>query len=247
MSQKTTTQKFCSSFFKSLRVPRAEPLGGGKRIKMIYGEALSQGLPFFTHQNNGIEVISVILAIILASAAGIAAIDQIIKYFIVQGLAPNGSVTVINGLLSLTYVENRGVAFGMFQNHVWVFTALTSALIAVFIWMIVRKKFSGKLFYVCAALMIGGGIGNLIDRIFRGFVVDYLSLSFFPPVCNFADYCITAGAVMLVFILLFKSSRDKTLKEGDGAKVKETVSSDGASVSQDENAGNSPDGEENGD
>ena len=78
-------------------------------------------------------------------------------------------------------------------------------------------------------------------------MVDYLSLSFFPPVCNFADYCITAGAVMLVFILLFKSSRDKTLKEGDGAKVKETVSSDGASVSQDENAGNSPDGEENGD
>ena len=47
-------------------------------------------------------------------------------------------------------------------------------------------------------LIIGGGIGNLIDRIFRGFVIDYLSLSFFPPICNFADYCITIGAVLFV-------------------------------------------------
>ena len=58
-------------------------------------------------------------------------------------------------------------------------------------------------------LIIGGGIGNLIDRIFRGFVIDYLSLSFFPPICNFADYCITIGAVLFVLCILFQPDKKK--------------------------------------
>ncbi len=166
-----------------------------------------------------------VLTVILAAAAGIVAIDQLIKYFIVQGLAPNGSLSVIDGLFSLTYVENRGVAFGMFQDHVAVFAVITAVLIAAFIWMIIKKKFTGMTFYVSAALMIGGGIGNLIDRIFRGFVVDYLSLSFFPPVCNFADYCITIGAVLLVVVLLFKTGREKpALSIEDAENTQEPVS-----------------------
>ena len=60
--------------------------------------------------------------------------------------------------------------------------------------------------------IIGGGIGNLIDRIFYGYVIDYLSLSFFPPVCNFADYCITVGAVLLVlYIIFFSDSKNRKL------------------------------------
>ncbi|MBQ9461153.1 MAG: signal peptidase II [Clostridia bacterium] len=166
-----------------------------------------------------------VLTIVLAAAAVLVVIDQIIKYFIVQGLAPNGSMSVIDGLFSLTYVENRGVAFGMFQNHVWIFAVITSLLIGVFIWLIIKKKFTGKLFCISAALMIGGGIGNLIDRIFRGFVVDYLSLSFFPPVCNFADYCITIGAVLLVIVLLFKSSKESPAEEkNNNADSSENVS-----------------------
>ena len=77
--------------------------------------------------------------------------------------------------------------------------------------------YKGKFFYVCAALIIGGGIGNLIDRIFFGYVIDYLSLSFFPPVCNFADYCITAGTIMLVIYLLFFSD---VLDSSKKAKIK---------------------------
>ncbi len=153
------------------------------------------------------------LAIVMAAAAVLVIIDQVIKYFVVENLAPSGSVSVIDNLFSLTYVENRGVAFGMFQNHVWLFAILTILLIAVFIWLILSKKLEGKLFITAAALMIGGGIGNLIDRIWRGFVVDYLSLSFFSPVCNFADYCITIGAVLFVIVILFLGGKDKKQPE----------------------------------
>ena len=141
----------------------------------------------------------------LIVGAVLVIIDQIIKYFVSVYLQPVGSVSVIDNLFSLTYVENKGVAFGMFSDMRWVFVALTSALLAIIIFYMFKKRPKGKFFYICAALIIGGGIGNLIDRIFYGYVIDYLSLSFFPPVCNFADYCITAGTIMLVIYLLFFS------------------------------------------
>lgn len=141
----------------------------------------------------------------LIVGAVLVIIDQIIKYFVSAYLQPVGSVSVIDNIFSLTYVENKGVAFGMFSDMRWIFVALTAIMLAIIIFYMFKKRPKGKFFYVCAALIIGGGIGNLIDRIFYGYVIDYLSLSFFPPVCNFADYCITAGTIMLVIYLLFFS------------------------------------------
>lgn len=141
----------------------------------------------------------------LIVGAVLVIIDQIIKYFVSAYLQPVGSVSVIDNIFSLTYVENKGVAFGMFSDMRWIFVALTSILLVIIIFYMFKKRPKGKFFYVCAALIIGGGIGNLIDRIFYGYVIDYLSLSFFPPVCNFADYCITVGTIMLVIYLLFFS------------------------------------------
>ena len=109
---------------------------------------------------------------------------------------------MIDNVLSLVYVENRGIAFGMFQNMTWLFSVFTVVLIGVFLYLIIRKKLTGKLFYLSSMLIIGGGVGNLIDRMFRGYVVDYLALSFFPPVCNFADYCVTIGAVLFAVVIL---------------------------------------------
>lgn len=135
----------------------------------------------------------------------IAVLDQVIKYFVSVGIKPVGSVPVIDNILNFTYVENRGVAFGMFSGMRWVFIALTALLICAIIIYMFKRKPQSKLFYVCVALIIGGGIGNLIDRIFYGYVIDYISLSFFSPVCNFADYCITVGTVLLVIYVLFFS------------------------------------------
>lgn len=148
------------------------------------------------------------IAIVVGLSALIVAIDQIIKYFIYENLHPSGNVVVIDNLFSLVYSENRGAAFGIFQNATLVFSIITIALIAVFLYLLISKKFTGKLFTTAVILIIGGGIGNLIDRIFRGFVIDYLSLSFFPPICNFADYCITIGAALFILCILFTTGKD---------------------------------------
>ena len=143
--------------------------------------------------------------IALAIGLVIVVVDQIIKYFISAYLQPVGTIDVIDNLFKLTYVENRGVAFGMFSDMRWIFVALTSIMLIAIIFFMFKKHPEGNLFYISAGLIIGGGIGNLIDRIFYGYVIDYLSLSFFSPVCNFADYCITAGTVVLIVYVLFFS------------------------------------------
>lgn len=142
-------------------------------------------------------IISLIIAVL------VAVIDQVIKYFVVQGLQGTGVVSFIPGILDLTYVENKGVAFGMFTNLRWFFVAFVSVVIVLFLVLLIKNKGKSKVFSIACALIIGGGLGNLIDRIFLGYVVDYLALTFFPPVCNFADYCITAGTILLIVYLLF--------------------------------------------
>lgn len=151
--------------------------------------------------------------IAVAIGVALAAIDQIIKFFVNANLKEVGSVSVIDNLLSFTYVENNGVAFGSFAGNRWIFVVLTTALIAAILIYMFKKKPQSKLFYVSVALIVGGGIGNFIDRVLYGYVIDYISLSFFPPVCNFADYCITVGTVLLmIYVLFFTSTGKKDLK-----------------------------------
>lgn len=144
------------------------------------------------------------LLVIILSAV-IVGIDQLIKFLVYSYLKPVGSVEIIPGLFSMTYVENKGAAFGMMANMRWVFIIFTIAVIAVLFYVIFKKKIKSKMFTASAILLIGGGIGNLIDRIFLGYVIDYLSISFFPPVCNFADYCITVGTGLLLIYMIFIS------------------------------------------
>ncbi len=151
--------------------------------------------------------------IALLIGALIAVLDQVIKFFVTAYLKPVGTVNVLGDVFKLTYVENRGVAFGMFQGMQWIFVILTIAMLGVIIFLMFKKRPKSKFFYVCAALIIGGGIGNLIDRVFYGYVIDYLSLSFFPPVCNFADYCITIGVFLLAVYLFFFTDAVKNDKK----------------------------------
>ena len=149
--------------------------------------------------------------IAVAIGVALAAIDQVIKFFVNANLKEVGSISVIDNLLSFTYVENNGVAFGSFAGNR--FVVLTTALIAAILIYMFKKKPQSKLFYASVALIVGGGIGNFIDRVLYGYVIDYISLSFFPPVCNFADYCITVGTVLLmIYVLFFTSTGKKDLK-----------------------------------
>ena len=149
--------------------------------------------------------------IVLGLAVLVAVIDQVLKYLVVNFLDKTNPTEIIPNLFSLTYVENKGAAFAMLSDARWIFITFTIIITAFLIYILFKKRINNKLFLTSVVLIIGGGIGNLIDRIFLGYVVDFLSISFFPPVCNFADYCITIGAVLLVIYILFMS--DFTKKE----------------------------------
>ncbi|MGN0518642.1 MAG: signal peptidase II [Acutalibacteraceae bacterium] len=156
--------------------------------------------------------------IILIVAALLALADQGIKLLAVQYLKGAGKVTVIDKLLFLDYTENRGAAFSMLADKRWIFIVFTVFIIAVFIWAIFKYKPTNKLMIISSMLIIGGGIGNLIDRIYLGYVVDYIYWSFFTPVCNFADYCITSGTVLLMIYIIFFTDTVREKKLPDTAE-----------------------------
>lgn len=145
---------------------------------------------------------------------------EVIRYFVVANLKPDGVVNAVPSILRFVYSENRGVAFGLFQDGTIFFAVTTSIVIIVAAIFLIKNYKKSKLFSIGASLIIGGGLGNLYERIFHGYVVDYLSLSFFPPICNFADYCITAGTVCVIVYLIFfsdwlKSDKKKLKQSSD--------------------------------
>lgn len=141
--------------------------------------------------------IAIILIILLVAA------DQLTKLYALNVVKPAGLITVIDHFYYFVYVENRGAAFGILQNKQWFFILVTLLIFGGMGYMFYNYKIEGKLFLAAIVLIIGGGIGNLIDRIFRGYVVDFLQFSFFSPVCNLADYFITVGAVLLIISVMF--------------------------------------------
>ena len=136
-----------------------------------------------------------------------AAVDQILKLLVVQFLKPVGTVALIPGLLNLTYVENRGAAFGMLSNQRWLFIVLTCLLMLVVFFLLFRYQNHTILTFLACGLILGGGVGNLIDRIWMGYVVDYISVSFFPPVFNFADCAVVIGTALFVIHVIFFAER----------------------------------------
>lgn len=131
-------------------------------------------------------------------------IDQLSKlYFLNNQLLYNGYV-IIDKFFYLTYLENRGAAFGIFQDGRWFFIITTIIASGVIVWYFIKNN--NFLLRVSLMLIVSGGIGNLIDRVFRGFVVDFLD--FYPfgydfPIFNFADICVTVGVFLFVIYIIF--------------------------------------------
>ena len=138
----------------------------------------------------------------------LVALDQIVKYLVLQNIALGEHVPFIPYLLELTYVQNTGAAFSMFAEHTWVLT-LISAIMSVVLAVAIRKNFFrhplGKL---CLTLILGGAVGNLIDRAFRGFVVDMFNVLFMNfAVFNVADICVVVGGIAAALYYLFLMDR----------------------------------------
>ena len=136
-------------------------------------------------------------------------IDQLTKYLSVHFLKPMGTIEIIKNIFSLTYVENPGAAFGILSNSRWLFIGVTILIIVGLTIYTLKKKIDNKLYLTSYTLIVSGGIANLIDRIFNGYVVDMLEITFIDyPVFNFADCLVVIGAILLCIYTLkydFKS------------------------------------------
>ena len=130
----------------------------------------------------------------------VTALDQYTKYLVKSSFMPDESRIVIPHALWLTYVQNQHGAFGMFGSHPLVLAALASVvLVSFFIWY--RQERGGWATHVAFALILGGAVGNIADRLRLGYVVDFFDLHWFP-VFNVADSCITIGVLLLLLRML---------------------------------------------
>ncbi|MBO9411728.1 MULTISPECIES: signal peptidase II [unclassified Ruegeria] len=150
--------------------------------------------------------------LLLLAALSAFAIDQISKYLVVHVMrVAEGDIDVLPPLLVFKYGENRGINFGLFQGNSdaarWVLIGVSVAIsVAVLIWLM--RSAPSKLMLFCGGLLIGGALGNVVDRVLYGFVLDFLNMSCCginnPYVFNLADVFIFAGAIGLV---LFDSKK----------------------------------------
>lgn len=154
-------------------------------------------------------MIYTILIILLSIGA-----DQLTKHLAVTRLAGEASYPFIKNILHFTYVENTGAAFGMLKDHRWVFMVVSAiAIAAVLVWLI-RDKSMGPWFRSAAALIVGGGIGNMIDRVLLGYVVDFIDvvcIDFY--VFNVADSCVCVGCGMFLVGILYTEIREAKAKK----------------------------------
>ena len=140
-------------------------------------------------------------------------LDQISKHFVVLYLKGQRPLTIIEGLLSFTYVENRGAAFGILQNRKLFFVAVTVVTLIILMYIFLRYYKYLNLWTISSLSMImGGTIGNFIDRMRLDYVVDFISLRFFNrynfAVFNLADTFIVVGAIMLMlYIMIFEPKK----------------------------------------
>ena len=151
---------------------------------------------------------SVIISLI--SIAVLTAADQVIKLFVERFLAPVGTAEFINGFIDWNYVRNPGAAFGSFSDNTVLLSVVTGAVLLAGIVLIAMKKVKSKFCLVCAVMIISGGLGNLIDRVLKGYVVDFIDLQFMNfAVFNFADILVTVGAFALMFYVIADIFRDR--------------------------------------
>jgi signal peptidase II len=139
-------------------------------------------------------------------AVGIVAVDQWTKYLTVANIALYQDIEFIPGFLGLTYVQNTGAAFSSFEGQQWLFALIFVGFTAAILWEYFKSPMPFTKFdRWCIAAIYGGGLGNMIDRVRLGYVVDMIETKFMRfPVFNVADCFITCGCIaMMVSLILF--------------------------------------------
>ena len=132
----------------------------------------------------------------------ILSLDQLTKVLVTKNLLYNQSIPVIKGIFYITLIHNRGAAFGILKNQVPLFI-FTSIFAIILIYFELKNNRHKKSYSVYLSLILAGALGNLIDRLFLGYVIDFLDFRIWP-VFNVADSAITIGAILLAFSILLE-------------------------------------------
>ncbi|MBU0503422.1 MAG: signal peptidase II [Candidatus Omnitrophota bacterium] len=128
-------------------------------------------------------------------------IDRLSKYLIISNLLPGQSLPLLKNIFHLTLVQNKGAAFGVLRNQVPFFIFIT-ILAIILIFCNLRNNLSRPV-KICLGLILAGALGNLMDRVFFGYVIDFIDFRIWP-VFNIADSAITIGAIFLVYTIFKK-------------------------------------------
>lgn len=149
--------------------------------------------------------------LLIACIAG----DQLLKYWVVQNLDVGQSAPLLPGLVRLTRLHNTGAAWGSFSGKTALLAAVTVVLLLAVAWLVLKRIVRHPLGLCAAMLVLGGGIGNMIDRVCRGYVVDMFDLEFMDyPIFNLADCFVVVGVILgAVYYLWFYDKYDKREKE----------------------------------
>ena len=146
----------------------------------------------------------------LLLAAVCCAADQLLKRWIVDNIVLGGTRELIPGVVGLTHVRNTGMAFSLFSEHTWVLALISAVAAAALVWLILREK-------VMLALILGGAVGNLLDRAFLGYVVDMFQTLFVEfAVFNLADALIDVGAAVFCVLYIVRTVREDREKKASG-------------------------------
>lgn len=165
----------------------------------------------------------IIRASLLLLSAALVGVDQTTKHMAVTALRDGGreTIPVIPGLLKFTYLENTAAAMGLFDGMIWLVMILCVAVAAAIIAAIFLYDGHTWASYTSAALLLAGGIGNLIDRLINigpageRYVVDFIHVEFFPYIFNIADCCVTIGAAFLLIHFIILARREKKTARED--------------------------------
>ena len=143
--------------------------------------------------------------LMLLAAVAVVAADQLSKLWVVANIPLHTSMDAIQGLFHLTYVQNTGAAFSSFQGMIWLFVVIFVLFTVAVIWEFSKKRLPfTTLDRWCIALVYAGGLGNMIDRVRLGYVVDMICVDFINfPVFNVADCFITCGCILLIVHMIF--------------------------------------------
>lgn len=148
---------------------------------------------------------------VLSIIAGIC-LDQYTKYLAVTHLKDRPSIVIIRNVFELSYLENKGAAFGIMQNQRWFFIVSFVFIIAIILWLYIKLPASVRFLplHACSALIVMGAIGNLVDRVKLGYVIDFFNFSLIDfPIFNVADIFVVTGVILLAVLILFVYTEDE--------------------------------------